>query len=145
VISTTAEYALRAVVFLAEKDGGRWTTRSIAEATQIPPGYLAKVMQTLAQAGVVNGQRGVNGGFALDRPADEISIYEIIRVIDPLKRIRDCPLKLPEHADKLCPLHSRLDQAVAQIEASFRESSVADLLSRPTFCPATDTKKKKEG
>jgi len=142
VISTTAEYALRAVVYLAEKDGGRWTTRSIAEATQIPPGYLAKVMQTLAQAGVVSGQRGVNGGFALDRPAADISIYEIIRVIDPLKRIKDCPLKLPEHAEQLCPLHMRLDQAVAQVEASFQDSSVADLLNRPTFCPAEDTGKK---
>ncbi len=139
MISTTAEYALRAVVFLAERDGGRWTTRTIAEATQIPPGYLAKVMQTLSQAGVVSGQRGVNGGFALDRPPEKISIYEIIRVIDPLKRIKDCPLKLPEHAEQLCPLHSRLDQAVAQIEASFRDSSVADLLGRPTFCPAKDT------
>ena len=140
MISTTAEYALRAVVFLAEKNGGRWTTRRIAEATQIPPGYLAKVMQTLVKAGVVSGQRGVNGGFSLDRPPKEVSIYEIIRVIDPLKRIRDCPLKLPEHVDELCPLHSRLDQAVAQIEASFRDSSVADLLSRPTFCPAKDAR-----
>jgi Rrf2 family protein len=135
VISQTAEYALRAVVFLAERSGTRWTTKAIAEAAQIPPGYLAKVMQSLAQAGVVSAQRGFNGGFALIRAPEEVSIYEVMEVVDPIKRIRECPLKLEAHAEHLCPLHSRLDGALAQIEEGFRSSTVADLLTRPTFGP----------
>ena len=136
MISQTAEYALRAVVFLGETSGTRWTTKVIAEATQIPPGYLAKVMQSLAQAGIVSAQRGFNGGFALLRPPEEVSVYEVMQVIDPIKRIRECPLKLAAHAEHLCPLHSRLDDALGQIEESFRSSTVYDLLTRPTFCPA---------
>jgi Rrf2 family nitric oxide-sensitive transcriptional repressor len=135
VISQTAEYALRAVVFLAERSGSRWTTKTIAESAQIPPGYLAKVMQSLAQAGVVSAQRGFNGGFALVRAPEDISIYEVMEVIEPIRRIRECPLKLEAHAEQLCPLHARLDGALAEIEAGLRSSTVADLLIRPTFHP----------
>jgi Rrf2 family protein len=133
VISQTAEYALRAVVFLAERPGNRWTTKAIAKVAHVPPGYLAKVMQSLAQAGVVSGQRGVNGGFALSRPPEDISILEVLEILDPIRRIKECPLKLEAHAHQLCPLHTRIDEALAQIESSFRASTVADLLVRPTF------------
>jgi Rrf2 family protein len=135
VISQTAEYALRAVVFLAERPGERHTTRTIAESAQIPAGYLAKVMQSLAQAGVVRGQRGLNGGFTLARGPQDISLSEVIEAIDPIRRIRECPLNLESHSEELCPLHSRLDRALAHIEKEFRESTVADLLTRPTFHP----------
>lgn len=136
MISQTAEYALRAIVYLAERGETRVTSRAIAETTRIPPGYLSKVLQSLAQAGVVKGQRGLNGGFSLARPPQEISLYEILEVIDPIRRIRSCPLELEAHVERLCPLHTRLDAALAEIERTFRESTVADLLRWPTFCPA---------
>jgi Rrf2 family protein len=135
MISQTAEYALRAVVFLAERPNVRHTTRTIAEAAQVPPGYLAKVMQSLAQAGVVRGQRGLNGGFSLARLPREIALSEVIEAIDPIRRIRECPLHLEAHREALCPLHSRLDRALARIEREFREATVSDLLERPTFHP----------
>lgn len=138
VISQTAEYALRAVVFLAERPG-RWTTKAIAETTQIPPGYLAKIMQSLSQAGVVSGQRGLKGGFSLARPPHELPISEVIEVIDPIRRIHKCPLNLETHAEELCPLHARLDKALALIEEGFRESTVGDLLHRPTFSDGPDS------
>jgi Rrf2 family nitric oxide-sensitive transcriptional repressor len=119
---------------MAERGESRLTSRAIAETTRIPPGYLSKVLQSLAQAGVVNGQRGLNGGFSLARPPHEISLYEILEVIDPIRRIRSCPLELEAHAERLCPLHTRLDAALAEIERSFRETTVADLLHWPTFC-----------
>lgn len=137
MISQTAEYALRAVVFLAERPQERHTTRTIAEHAQVPAGYLAKVMQSLAQAGVVRGQRGLNGGFSLARSPGEIALSEVVEAIDPIRRIRECPLNLEAHRTELCPLHSRLDKALARIEREFRESTVQDLLVRPTFHPAS--------
>jgi Rrf2 family protein len=139
VISQTAEYALRAVVFLAEHRPSRWTTRAIAETTQVPAGYLAKVLQSLAQAGVVSAQRGLNGGFTLTREPREVTIYEILQVIDPIRRVQECPLGLEAHTEQLCPLHMRLDAALAEVERSFRRSTLADLLSRPTFGPVSDS------
>ena len=133
MISQTAEYALRAVVFLAEQENRPHTIQQIAAATQVPAGYLSKVMQGLARAGLVHGQRGLGGGFVLTRPASEMSCYDVLQAVDPIPRITRCPLDNPAHAHQLCVLHQRLDEAAALIEKSFRESTVADMTVRPVF------------
>ena len=135
MFSHTAEYALRAAVFLAESPDGRYTTQAIADTTQIPPRYLAKVLQSLARAGVLTGQRGLNGGFLLARSPAEITVLDVIQAVEPLKRIHKCPLDLEAHRERLCPLHTRLDQSLALIEENLRQATLADLLDRPTFRP----------
>jgi Rrf2 family protein len=137
MISQTAEYALRAVVFLAERGNRPHTIRQIAAATQVPAGYLAKVMQALTRAGLVHGRRGLGGGFVLTRPPGEMSCYDILQAVDPIPRITRCPLDNPAHAHQLCPLHERLDEAAAQIEKSFRASTIAELTTRPVFTAPT--------
>jgi Rrf2 family protein len=131
MLSQTLEYALRAVAFLAQAGAQARTAQEIAEATRVPANYLAKVLGQLARAGVVSSQRGLGGGFALARPAGDLSILEVAAAVDPIQRITGCPLDLPEHANALCALHSRLDGALASIEASFRSSCVADLVAAP--------------
>jgi Rrf2 family protein len=134
MISQSAEYALRAVVFLAERPDERWTSLRIAEATQVPAGYLAKILQSLGRAGIVSGQRGLGGGFRLSRPPSELSLLRVVEAVDPIRRIESCPLKLEAHAAGLCPLHRRLEAAIDQIRSSFQETTVADILSSlPTF------------
>lgn len=127
MISQTAEYALRAVVFLADQDRPR-TTIEIAKTTQVPAGYLAKVMQSLGRAGVVRSQRGLNGGFTLAGDPAELSILTVVNAVDPVQRYPECPLGIPSHGRRLCPLHDRLDQAAATIEKAFGEAMVSDLL-----------------
>lgn len=131
MISQTAEYALRAIVFLADQNGAPKTNVQIAAATQIPTGYLAKVMQGLGRANLVNSQRGLNGGFTLDRESHEITVLEVVNSIDPVRRIVVCPLNLPSHGTNLCPLHRRLDDAAALVEDSFKSTTIAELLNVP--------------
>jgi Rrf2 family transcriptional regulator, nitric oxide-sensitive transcriptional repressor len=131
MISQTAEYALRAIVFLADQGEAR-TTQEIAATTLVPPSYLSKVMQALSRAGVVRSQRGLHGGFTLAKSPDELSVWDVIEAVDPIQRIRTCPLGLKAHGTKLCPLHRRLDDALALVENAFRESTVGDLLREPT-------------
>lgn len=128
MLSQTAEYALRAVVFLGEQYGSPCTTREIAEATQVPNGYLSKVLQALNRGGLVRSQRGLHGGFQLRSSPADVSLLDVLEVVEPLRRVRSCPLGLPEHAERLCPLHQRLDDAVAMLERCFRTTSVADLI-----------------
>lgn len=130
MLSQTAEYALRAMVHLAEAPAasGPQTVQQIAAATQVPPGYLSKVLQGLARGGLIRSQRGLGGGFSLSRPAAEISVYEIVQQVDPLPRILSCPLGLAAHQRKLCPLHQKLDQAMELVEVSFRETALAGLI-----------------
>src|SRR5262245_59824091 len=101
MISQTTEYALRAIVFLASKPEQAQTTQQIAEATQVPADYLAKVMQGLRRAGLVRSQRGLHGGSTLAVPADRLTVYDIVQAVDPLRRIKHCPLGVPGHL-KLC-------------------------------------------
>jgi len=131
VISPTAEYALRAVVAIAQGGGSAVVTPTIAEITKVPPGYLPKVLQTLRRAGVVNSKRGLGGGFTLVRPAEDMTVLEVVNAVDPIKRIDRCPLGIDSHGSLLCPLHKRLDEAAELVEKSFASTTIAELLSAP--------------
>lgn len=140
MFSSTSEYALRAVAELAKVNAAR-TASELAEAVQIPRGYVSKVMQDLARAGIVNSQRGPNGGFTLARSARDISVLDVINAVDPLRRILACPLNLPEHAQRLCKLHQKLDDAIAMVEKALRNASIADTVetdSPPACAPRND-------
>ena len=132
MISQTTEYALRAVVDLCFNAGAPRTTQQIAEATRVPTGYLSKVLKELGRAGIVSAQRGPNGGFTLERDPNELSLYEVISAVDPPKRIRECPLKLESHRLHLCPLHQRLDDALALVERVFQETTIAEVTADPS-------------
>jgi len=131
MLSQTSEYALRAAVILAGQPDGPLTTQQIAAAGQIPLDYLSKVLQLLNRAGLVTAMRGKGGGFTLTRHPAEMTVLEIVNAVDPLRRIRSCPLKLAEHRHRLCPLHSKLDQALASVERAFASTSLAELVETP--------------
>lgn len=131
MISQTVEYALRAIVTIAQHDGQPCTAAQISKITQVPAPYLSKLMQGLVRAGIASSQRGLHGGFLLARDSAELTIWEIIDSVEPIKRIRECPLGIGSHGDTLCPLHRKLDNALAVVEQSFRSTTIADLLAQP--------------
>lgn len=129
MFSQTAEYALRAAVALAElPDEASLSAAQLAERTQVPGQYLSKVLQQLQRAGLLQALRGKYGGYRLARTASEISILHVINAVDPLQRIKGCPLGRPEHAHALCPLHRQMDTALAQIEVTLGAQSLAGLV-----------------
>lgn len=128
VFSQTAEYALRAAVWLAGHPQQAQTTQQIAAGTKVPAGYLSKVLQSLGRAGIVSSQRGLHGGFVLAADPASISVLDVVNVVDPVERIRECPLGIVSHGTNLCRLHSRLDRAIAQVEAAFAGSTLADVI-----------------
>ena len=132
MISQTVEYALRAVVYLADQKNEARTAQQIAEVTKVPVAYLAKVMQGLVRRKIVRSQRGLGGGFALVRSPRELTIWDVTDAVEPLQRIRECPLGLESHRLRLCPLHRRLDDALASIEKAFRETTIAEVLAEPS-------------
>jgi Rrf2 family nitric oxide-sensitive transcriptional repressor len=132
MFSQSVEYALRAAVYLADAAGEPRTVQQIAEATKVPPAYLAKLMQQLGRAGLVASQRGVGGGFTLTRPAEELSLGDVVAAVDPIRRIKTCPLELKAHRARLCPLHKRLDDALALVEKAFADTTLAEVLAEPT-------------
>jgi Rrf2 family protein len=132
MFSQTVEYALRAAVYLATKEGGPATTEEVAERTRVPAAYLAKIFQGLARSGIVRSQRGVGGGVSLAKPADELTILEVVNAVEPIQRITTCPLGLAAHGARLGPLHRRVDDALAQVEAAFGGTTLAEVLAEPS-------------
>ena len=63
--------------------------------------------------------------------ASEISLLDVINAVDPIPRIKTCPLNLPAHCKKLCPLHSKLDASYAEMEATYRDSFVSEMVEKP--------------
>ncbi|WP_169976853.1 RrF2 family transcriptional regulator [Tautonia rosea] len=131
MFSQTVEYALRATVHLADCAPEARTTEQIARVTQVPAPYLSKVLQGLKRAGIVRSQRGIGGGITLAKHPEELTILEVVNAVDPLRRIRTCPLGLASHGEHLCPLHRRLDNALASVEEAFRKTTLAEVLADP--------------
>jgi Rrf2 family nitric oxide-sensitive transcriptional repressor len=131
MISQTAEYALRAVVYLASQDETPRTVAHIAQATHTPARYLAKIMLGLGRAGLAKSKRGLDGGFTLSRPASTLSILEVVNAVDPIRRYAECPLGIESHGRRLCPLHRRLDEAAHMVEQAFGDAKVSDLIEAP--------------
>jgi Rrf2 family protein len=132
MFSQTTEYALRVMVYLASLHGRTPTIAQIAAATRTPAGYLAKVLRSLARAGLIRSQRGLRGGSTLARPADQITVHDVVQSVDPIRRITSCPLGLTSHGVNLCPLHRRLDESIALVEQALRNSTLAELVAEPT-------------
>jgi Rrf2 family protein len=132
VLTQTVEYALRALVALAAQPKTLQSNRTLAKITKVPGPYLSKVLQLLTKEGLVETHRGIRGGFCLSRSAGQITILEAVNAVDPIRRITTCPLGLKAHGKHLCPLHKKMDAALAEMEAAFGSTTLADVLAEPS-------------
>ena len=90
-ITRQADYALRAMLFLARMDPTkRAATSQIAEMQHIPPSFLAKIISQLSIAGLIHTSRGARGGVLLARPAEQISVLEVVEAIDGPMELNEC-------------------------------------------------------
>lgn len=136
MFSQTTQYAIRAVVMLAyHQNSGPVGNSVLAENAKIPPSYLAKILQGLVKTGIVESRRGARGGFSLLKGPDEVTLLDVVNAVEPIPRIKGCPLGLASHAKTLCPVHARLDEAMAQVEAVLSSATIAELLSDPERPP----------
>jgi Rrf2 family protein len=88
-VNAKVDYALRALTELANGDSGPIKAEAISKAQGIPPKFLENILLELRHAGIVHSQRGAEGGYRLALPAEEISLADVIRVVDgPLANVR---------------------------------------------------------
>jgi Rrf2 family protein len=88
-VSAKVDYALRAMAELAAAPPGLMTAEQLASAQHIPPKFLESILSQLRSAGLVASQRGAVGGYQLARPAEEISIADVIRELEgPIATVR---------------------------------------------------------
>ncbi|CAM5250456.1 RrF2 family transcriptional regulator [Streptomyces pseudogriseolus] len=130
-ISARADYAVRAALQLASSGAdGPLKAEAIADAQDIPHKFLESILNDMRRGGLVVSQRGGNGGYRLAKPADSISIADVIRVVEgPLvsvRGVRPPELSYSGPAESLLPLWIALRSNVRQI---LEGVSLADVAS----------------
>ena len=125
-----SDYALRVLMFVANRQGKRTTIREVSEAHQISEEHLMKVVTRLASLGYLATFRGKGGGIVPARPPAEISIGSVIRAIEPLAPVEcfesdydgRCML-FPQ-----CALRDALDKAQSRFLESLDNTTIADVI-----------------
>ncbi len=130
MLSQTAEYALRVVLFIAQREAaGPVVAETIATALGLPQNYIAKTLHRLAQAGVLASVRGKGGGFRLAVPAGRLPLIEVVGLFDRVEPVRQCLLGRPACSDAHpCEAHGRWKGVSETVAHFFRDTTIGDLL-----------------
>ncbi len=130
VISQATEYAIRALLHLANSPAGEIVSkRDICKAQEVTPGFLIKIMQPLIAKGLVKSYRGIKGGFTLGKPAEEINLWNIVEAMEGPILLNKCMVH--ENYCKrnaTCPVHVVWAKARDQLRRTLSECSLAHLI-----------------
>lgn len=127
-ITRQADYAIRAVRYLARQGNQRAATSTVAKEMKIPPSFLAKIISQLSISGLVHTSRGARGGVMLARPPEEITLLEVVEAIDGPILLNECvgdPGSC-EFADE-CAMHPIWVEAQELLTRRLRETTFAQL------------------
>jgi len=109
----------------------RVRTRDLARAVGVPPSFLSKIMRKLTESGILDAQKGHNGGFRLARPASEIRFIDILRAVDFEPDAQHCLFGLRNcNAHHPCPLHHEWGALKEVIDQWARSHSLAESMGR---------------
>ena len=130
-ITRQADYAVRAVLYLAQnKNGNRTSTSTVAKEQRIPPSFLAKIISQLSIAGLLQTSRGARGGVTLARDPKEITLLEVVEAIDGPMQLNEC---VGDNAvctfDIDCPIRSVWCHAQEELVARLQKTDFAQLLT----------------
>jgi len=128
LFSSATGYALRTLAILPE-DGEYSLVKHLATELELPGAYLAKILQALAQEGILHSVRGPRGGFRLARPAHEITVGEVVAALEGAESLSGCVMGFP-HCDcdgTRCPLHDSWHEVKTLMETSMTQVTIRDL------------------
>jgi len=129
MFSRAAEYAIRAMTFLARQPQGKLTgAREISKAEQIPMAFLWKILHNLARRRLIRSFKGLHGGYELAAPARKISVEDVVRAMDNGDVAEGCVLGLAECSEKHpCPLHDSWKDIRGRLGEMMQQTTLADL------------------
>ncbi len=126
--SRRADYALQAMIYLASADKARTAAPEIAEHMGLSVHYLRQVLRELTRARLVISSPAPTGGYALARPADEITVLEIVEALEGPISVTECMLRGgPCHWRDVCPIHQVWSGALQAMTDQLALGSLASL------------------
>lgn len=130
MLNQTAIYAIRAMGFLAQQDPEELVLSStIASAMSIPRNFLSKILNRLAQAGLITATRGRGGGVKLARPGSDILLNEVVLLFMKVSDYKQCFLGLSK-CDGGCGLHLRWRIISEQLEQMLTDTTIDQVFSQ---------------
>ncbi len=132
MVSKTCEYAIRALLFVAQKSNGgtKVAVKQIAKAIDSPEPFIAKILQELGKQGLVLSTKGPNGGFYLDSAGLKKSLADVVKAIDGDKLFTDCGLGLKFCSAKMpCPLHNEFVEVRTRFKTMLQNAKLGDFNS----------------
>jgi len=131
MLSITSEYALRALVALAETGTeSTMQAKDLAGATKVPTSYLYKILTTLRRAGILGGSRGTHGGYSLSRPAEQIPLIDVVSLFEEVKATDACVLGRADGCsdETPCGAHDDWRRLMTVYDDFLRSKTIADLV-----------------
>lgn len=129
IVSRSADYALRALVYLARLDSPRYVpANEIANEMHTPPFLLSRILQHLVKGDLLSSVKGHHGGFRLRKSPDRINLFEIIQLIDGAFVMHDCPGKGKCGLSHDCNLRGVFSKAEKHLEDLFRSVTLAEVV-----------------
>ncbi len=130
MLSQTAEYALRAVLYVAQHGTDRLVqVNEMAGALRIPRNYLSKIVHALVREGVLQSTRGKSGGFRLAVSPERLYVVQVVSSFGAVGEERHCLLGQAQCRDRTpCAAHARWKQVADRVAEFFRETTIAELL-----------------
>jgi Rrf2 family protein len=131
-IPRKVEYALRAAVFLARQpDGENVSFREVADAQDVPPDFMAKILRTLVENGLLASSRGANGGYRLAQPASKVTFLDVIEAADsPITLNVCCDQGEGCQLSDTCSMRDIWQRGEDAMKAVFRDVRLSDLACR---------------
>lgn len=128
-LSQSLGYAIQALTRFEEWGAGASKIREVAKLSGVPAAYLAKLVGRLGEAGILESKRGIGGGTRLSRPAEEISLLEIVEAIEG-ERARQCLIGLSECNDEqACPVHRYWVKRSEEIRRVLAATKLSDVIA----------------
>jgi len=129
MFSKTCEYAIRAMIFIAQKskDGSKVSIKEIAKGIDSPEHFIAKILQELSRKGLLQSMKGPTGGFYLEKEDLSRTLAEIVKVIDGDKLFTGCGLGLKQCSETHpCPIHHEFKKVRKSIQNVLEKAKLGE-------------------
>lgn len=130
MLSNTSKYALRAVIYLALYSSSvkKIGIKEISGELDIPTPFLGKILQMLVRHNILDSSKGPHGGFTLKKPAIDITLMEIIEIIDGVDSFDICVIKTSKCShDAPCSMHDKIAPLRREMKSLFLTETIADM------------------
>ena len=132
-ITQESDYAVRIVDTLARHPGGRMGAKAISEQACVTLRFSLKILRKLVASGIVRSYKGAQGGYAMARPLEEVSLYDLVCTLDGPFRLNRCEngdYECSRMGDKRCQYHDIFTSVSEQVQDSLKKMRIADLIDR---------------